>query len=91
MSHVENKQQNGRHKSNNSNSKWNTSIKLSLFENGIIIYIEISINQQKSTRTNKWVQQDWQDIKHTHTQTHTHTHTPITFLYINSEHLQIEI
>ena len=53
MSHVENKQQNGRHKSNNNNSKWNTSIKLSLFENGIIIYIEISINQQKSTRTNK--------------------------------------
>ena len=28
---------------------------------------------------------------HTHTDTHTHTHTPITFLYINSEHLQIEI
>ena len=53
MSHVENKQQKGRHKSNNNNSKWNTSIKLSLFENGIIIYIEISINQQKSTRTNK--------------------------------------
>ena len=53
MSHVENKEQNARHKSNNNNSKRNTSIKLSLFENGIIVYIEISINQQKSPRTNK--------------------------------------
>lgn len=55
MGHIENKQQNGRHKSNNNNSKWNTSTKLSLFENGITVYIDISINQQKPPRTNKCV------------------------------------
>ena len=85
MSHVENKEQNARHKSNNNNSKRNTSIKLSLFENGIIVYIEISINQQKSPRTNKWIQQDWQDIKHTHTHI-PQSHLQWTFANRNLKH-----